>query len=233
MTGRLGDVVDHTLLRADANSAEIDRLCAEAVEHRLFAVCVNPLWVERCHDTLRGSGVRVVSVVGFPLGAATTITKVAEAEGLVALGADELDMVVALGALKSGDWTTVATDIKTVVRAAGPDVLVKVIVESAALTDDELIHACRVARDAGAGFVKTSTGFHPAGGATTAAVALMRQTVGDDLGVKASGGIRDCRTASAMLANGASRIGTSAGVALADCMGAELVSGIFESGEHG
>jgi deoxyribose-phosphate aldolase len=208
---RLGSVVDHTLLRAEATAVEIDRLCAEAVSYHMFAVCVNPLWVERCRAALRGSGVKVVSVVDFPLGASTRRAKVAEAESV---GADEVDMVVSLGALKSGDWARVEGDIRAVV---GTGVPVKVIVESAALTDDELVRVCRAAVDAGAAYVKTSTGFHPAGGATTATVALMRRTVGERVGVKASGGIRDAATAVAMIEAGATRIGTSAGTVMAEC----------------
>jgi deoxyribose-phosphate aldolase len=217
-TGRLGHVIDHTLLRAEATAGEIDRLCAEAIQHHMFAVCVNPLWVERCSGVLRGSPVKLVSVVDFPLGAGTRRGKVAEAESVVAGGADEVDMVVPLGALKSGDWATVEGDMRAVVEAVAA-VPVKVIVESAALSTDELVRVCRSAVDVGAAFVKTSTGFHAAGGATTAAVALMRRTVGDRAGVKASGGIRDAATAFAMIEAGASRIGTSAGVALADCFG--------------
>jgi deoxyribose-phosphate aldolase len=214
--GRLGSVVDHTLLRAEATAAEIDRLCAEAASHHMFAVCVNPLWVERCRGALRGSAVKVVSVVDFPLGASTRFAKVAEAESVVEHGADEVDMVVTLGALKSGDWAAVKGDIRGVVDAVA-GVPVKVIVESAALTAEELVLVCRTAVDAGAAYVKTSTGFHPAGGATTAAVALMRRTVGERVGVKASGGIRDAATAVGMIEAGATRIGTSAGVVMAEC----------------
>jgi deoxyribose-phosphate aldolase len=214
---RLGSVIDHTLLRADATAADIDRLCAEAVEHQLAAVCVNPQWVGRCRRA--APGVRIASVVAFPLGAADPDGKAREAELAVDAGATELDMVAALGAVRAGDWDYVARDIAAVVAAAGSSAMVKVIVESALWSPVQLVQACRVAEDAGAGYVKTSTGFHAAGGATPSAVALMRRTVGDRLGVKASGGIRDVDTAFALIAHGATRIGTSAGVALADATG--------------
>jgi deoxyribose-phosphate aldolase len=217
--GRLGDLIDHTLLRADATAAEIDRLCSEAVTHRFAAVCVNPHWVTRCRETLGlRTNVAIAAVVGFPLGASTSAVKAAEAGGAVDQGAGELDMVAALGAIKDGDWEYVEGDIRAVVGAAD-GALVKVILESAILTPSELIRACRVAREAGAHYVKTSTGTHAAGGATPAAVALMRMAVGDDMGVKASGGIRDCAAAFALIESGATRIGTSGGVALADCVG--------------
>jgi deoxyribose-phosphate aldolase len=211
---RLGSVIDHTLLRADATAADIDRLVAEAVEHRLAAVCVNPQWVSRCV----GSGVTVASVVAFPLGAAVSEVKAHEAARAVEDGATELDMVAALGAIRAGDWGYVERDIAAVVRQVESAAVVKVILESALWAPDQLMQACRVAEDAGAGYVKTSTGCHAAGGATASAVALMRQTVGDRLGVKASGGIRDAATAFTMIAHGATRIGTSAGLALADCV---------------
>jgi deoxyribose-phosphate aldolase len=216
--GRLGDWLDHTLLRADASASEIDRLCAEALAHRFAAVCVNPNWVSRCREQLVRSSISVASVIGFPLGANASSVKAAEAGQAVEDGADELDMVAALGAIKDADWDYVAKDIQAVVSASD-GALVKVIVESAILTPTELVRACRIARDAGAHYVKTSTGMHPAGGASTTAVALMRLAVGDDLGVKASGGVRDCAAAFALIESGATRIGTSGGVALADCVG--------------
>jgi deoxyribose-phosphate aldolase len=216
---RLGSVIDHTLLKADATAADVDRLCAEAVEHGLAAVCVNPRWVDRCVQAVAGHPVGVASVVSFPLGASRSAIKAIEADRAVEEGATEIDMVVALGALRAGDWEYVLRDIRTVVNAVGTAALVKVIVESALLSPAELVQACRVAQDAGAGYVKTSTGFHTAGGATTAAVALMRLTVGDALGVKASGGVRDAEAAFQLIASGATRIGTSAGVALADATG--------------
>ncbi|HEX3156883.1 MAG TPA: deoxyribose-phosphate aldolase [Gemmatimonadaceae bacterium] len=217
-TVRLGDIVDHTLLRPEATRADVERLCAEAVDHRLATVCVNPGWVPLCVAALRGSSVPVCTVVGFPLGASATEVKAAEAALAARQGAQELDMVLALGALRSGHWGIVERDIAAVVRAAS-GALVKVIVESAVLTPLELVRVCGVAREAGAHYVKTSTGFHAAGGATEAAVALMRLAVGDALGVKASGGVRDGATALRMVAAGATRIGTSSGVQFAEVSG--------------
>lgn len=215
---RVADFIDHTLLRAEASRGDVAALCAEAREHRFAAVCVNAVWVPLCRELLAGSGVRLATVVGFPLGASAPESKAAETALAVRHGAEEIDMVAAIGQVKGGDWAHVARDIAAVVRAADGR-LVKVIIESAALTPVEIIRACEVARDAGAGYVKTSTGFHPAGGATAEAVALMRLTVGDALGVKASGGIRDCESALRMIAAGATRIGTSSGVAMARCAG--------------
>ncbi|HEX5581254.1 MAG TPA: deoxyribose-phosphate aldolase [Gemmatimonadaceae bacterium] len=215
---RVGDYVDHTLLRPDATRAEIERLCAEALEHRFAAVCVNPAWVPACAQLLAGGEVQLATVVGFPLGATASAIKAAEAALAVREGAQELDMVVALGALRAGAWGEVERDIAAVVEAA-EGALVKVILESAVLAPLEIVRACHAARDAGADYVKTSTGFHAAGGATAAAVALMRMAVGDTMGVKASGGVRDGATALAMFAAGATRIGTSAGVAMADDRG--------------
>lgn len=214
---RIARLIDHTLLKPDATSADIERLCAEAAEHRFFAVCVNPVWVPLCHAALAGSGVCVATVVGFPLGANEPEVKAAEATFAVREGAAELDMVASLGHIHAGDWVHVSRDIADVVAVASGRV-VKVILETAALSPQEIRRASEIARDAGAGFVKTSTGFHPAGGATIEAVALMRETVGPDLGVKASGGIRDCVTALRMLAAGATRIGTSSGVRIAECL---------------
>lgn len=215
---RIADFIDHTLLKAEATAAEIDKLCAEAREHRFAAVCVNPSWVARCAKQLASSGVEVATVVGFPLGATTSAAKAHETEVAVRDGATEIDMVVAVGHIKSNDWDHVADDIAAVVRAAGGR-LVKVIIESAALTPVEIIKASAVAKEMGAHYVKTSTGFHPAGGASTEAVALMRMVVGDALGVKASGGVRDCDAALRMIAAGATRIGTSSGVSMAKCLG--------------
>jgi len=222
-THRVSDLVDHTLLKAEATRADIDKLCAEAAEHHFAAVCVNPTWVGACVERLAGSGVAVATVVGFPLGATTSRAKAAEAREAVATGAGEIDMVVALGRLKSGDWGYVEDDIRAVVEASRPSI-VKVIIESATLTPEEVVQASAIAKEAGARFVKTSTGFHAAGGATTDAVRLMRLAVGDDLGVKASGGVRDCATALAMVAAGANRIGTSSGVGFVTCLGPGPVS---------
>ena len=215
---RLGDFVDHTLLRPDATLADVERLCGEALEHHLAAVCLNPIWVADAARLLRGSSVQLATVVGFPFGASHTDIKAAEALLAVRQGARELDTVVPLGALRAGQWGEVERDVAAVVRA-GDGALVKVVLESALLSPMELVTACLVARDAGAHYVKTSTGFHTAGGATVETVALMRLAVGDSLGVKASGGVRDGATALAMLAAGATRVGTSAGAAMADVRG--------------
>lgn len=215
---RIAEFIDHTMLKAETTRAEIDQLCAEAVEHEFAAVCVNPVWVPRCAEKLKGSRVALATVVGFPLGANQPEIKAAEAALAIRQGATEIDMVAAVGHIKSGDWNHVADDISAVVRAAS-GTLVKVIIESAHLTPVEIIKASAIAREAGAQYVKTSTGFHAAGGASAEAVALMRLVVGDALGVKASGGVRDCATALRMIANGATRIGTSSGVAMAACLG--------------
>ena len=215
---RIADFIDHTLLKAEATLAEVEKLCDEAREHRFAAVCVNPSWVRTCAQRLTGSGVQIATVVGFPLGATTSASKRREAEVAIEDGATEIDMVAAIGQIKSGDWHQVADDIAAVVAGARGH-LVKVIIESAALTPVEVIKTCAIAREMGAHYVKTSTGFHAAGGATAEAVALMRLVVGDALGVKASGGVRDCDTALRMIANGATRIGTSSGVSMARCLG--------------
>lgn len=227
---RIADFIDHTLLKSDATRAEVETLCSEAREHRFAAVCVNPVWVPLCRELLSGTDVRVATVIGFPLGANQPETKAAEAALAVRQGAHEVDMVAAVGHIKSGDWRHVAADIGSVVGAAS-GALVKVILESALLTPLEVVKASALAKEAGAHYVKTSTGFNPAGGATSEAVALMRLSVGDALGVKASGGVRDCETALKMIAAGATRIGTSSGVAMAKCLGsgplplAELLAG--------
>jgi deoxyribose-phosphate aldolase len=217
---RMADFVDHTLLKAEARRTDIVKLCAEARRHRFAAVCVNPAWVELCARELAGTEVAVASVCGFPLGATTPAVKAAEAAEVVARGAAEVDMVAAIGHIRGGEWGYVEDDIRGVVAAStAGGALVKVIIESAALAPEEIVKASVVAKLAGAHFVKTSTGFHPAGGATVDAVRMMRLAVGDDLGVKAAGGVRDCATALAMIGAGASRIGTSSGVAFVDCLG--------------
>jgi deoxyribose-phosphate aldolase len=215
---RIADYIDHTLLKAEATRDEIDRLCDEARENHFATVCVNPSWVQRCAERLRGSGVGIATVIGFPLGANRPETKAFEAGLAIRQGATELDMVAAVGHIKSGDWRYVHDDIAAVVAAA-QGTLVKVIIESAALTPVEIVKASALAKEAGAQYVKTSTGFHAAGGASAEAVALMRLVVGDSLGVKASGGVRDCPTALRMIASGATRIGTSSGVAMSQCLG--------------
>jgi deoxyribose-phosphate aldolase len=209
----LAPLIDHTLLKPDASRPDIERLCEEARAYGFAAVCVNPVWVRLAARLLARTAVRVASVVAFPLGAQTPAGKAREARALRAEGAHELDMVLNLGALKDGDDAGVVREIEGVVRAAGPGAVVKVILETCYLTRAEKIRACRLARSAGARFVKTSTGFGP-GGATVEDVRLLRRSVGPRVGVKAAGGIRDLRTARAMVRAGASRIGTSAGVAV-------------------
>jgi deoxyribose-phosphate aldolase len=213
--GGAGDVasyIDHTLLKPDATETEIDRLCAEAAEWRFATVCVNPTWVARAARRLKGTGVGVCAVVGFPLGATTPDVKQYEARRAIFDGANEIDMVINVGALKSGDVRLVGDDIRMVVAACDPcGVTSKVILETALLTDEEKVTACTLAKAAGADFVKTSTGFGP-GGATAADIALMRRSVGQEMGVKASGGVRDLEQMKAMVAAGATRIGASAGV---------------------
>jgi deoxyribose-phosphate aldolase len=213
--GRPGDVaalIDHTLLRPDASRADIEKLCREAAEYGFATVCVNPTWVAHAARLLRDSTVRVCSVVGFPLGATTADVKHYETHRAIFDGAREVDMVINVGALKSGDLRLVERDIEAVTtpcREAG--VASKVIIEAALLKDDEKVTACTLARAAGADFVKTSTGFGP-GGATVADVALMRRVVGDEMGVKAAGGVKDYEALKAMVAAGATRVGASAGV---------------------
>ena len=208
----LASVIDHTLLKPDATREDLIRLCAEAREHRFLTVCVREENVAFCARELEGSNVKPVSVVGFPTGTETTAAKAAEARAAVAAGAAEIDMVLHVGRLKAKDYGYVEADIRTVVEAADGRA-VKVILEAGALSQDEKIVACALAKAAGAAFVKTSTGFGP-GGATVEDVALMRRIVGDDVGVKASGGIRTAADARSMIAAGASRLGTSAGVAI-------------------
>jgi deoxyribose-phosphate aldolase len=214
-SGPLGGVarlIDHTLLKPDASRQDIETLCREAAEHGFATVCVNPAWVATCAALLRGSPVGVCSVVGFPLGATVADVKHFETHRVIFDGAREVDMVINIGALKSGDLRAVERDIEAVTapcRATG--VVSKVIIEAAYLTDDEKVAACTLAKAAGADFVKTSTGFGP-GGATVADVALMRRVVGQDMGVKAAGGVRDLEGLKAMVAAGASRVGASAGV---------------------
>ena len=205
--------IDHTLLRPDATREEIRRLCQDAKENCFASVCVNPTFVSLCAEALQGTTVRVCSVVGFPLGAHLPEVKAYEARRAVQDGACEVDMVIDVGALKSSDHALVARDVSGVVSAAGAGVVVKVILEMVLLTTEEKIRACAIAKDAGADFVKTSTGFAK-GGATIEDVRLMRQVVGPEMGVKAAGGIRNREDAQAMLAAGATRLGTSASVAI-------------------
>jgi deoxyribose-phosphate aldolase len=210
--GGVSGMIDHTLLKPDATRTEIEKLCREAAEFHFATVCVNPAWVATAASLLRGSGVGVCSVVGFPLGATTGDVKQYETRRAIFDGATEIDMVINIGALKSGDLRTVERDIEAVVdpcRQCG--VVSKVIIEAALLTDEEKITASTLTKAAGADFVKTSTGFGP-GGATVADVALMRRVVGAEMGVKAAGGVRDLEGLKAMVAAGATRVGASAGV---------------------
>lgn len=208
----LARFIDHTLLKPEARASAIEQLCHDALRLGVHAVCVNPVWVELCARLLQGSGVRVATVVGFPLGATLTRLKGLEAAEAVRLGAAELDMVLNIGWLKDGAWAAVRGDMEAVVEAAG-GAAVKVILETVLLTDEEKIAACLLARAAGVDFVKTSTGL-ASGGATVRDVRLMRRVIGARMGVKAAGGIRDAAGACAMLAAGASRIGTSNSVAI-------------------
>jgi deoxyribose-phosphate aldolase len=204
--------IDHTLLKPEATPAEIEKLCKEAKEYHFAAVCVNPPFVKQCAALLRGTDVLVAAVVGFPLGAHTIETKVFETKQAVSDGAKEIDMVINIGALKAKQYDLVRADIKAVCDAShAQGAIVKVIIEAALLTDEEKVRACELSREAGADYVKTSTGFGP-GGATAHDVALMSRTVGSELGVKAAGGIRNYEQAQAMIAAGATRIGASAGV---------------------
>ena len=205
-------MIDHTILKPEAGADQVLAFCREAVVHRFAAVCVNPVHVRRVAEALRDSGVRTCSVVGFPLGAVMAAAKASEAAQARADGADEIDMVIDIGALKDGRTADVQADIAQV-RAACPGAVLKVIIETCLLTDAEKRLACQLAAAAGADFVKTSTGFSTAG-ATVEDVALMRAEVGPHLGVKASGGVRSVAAAEAMIAAGATRIGTSSGVAL-------------------
>lgn len=208
----IASYIDHTLLKADATMDDITRIAGEAASYGFASVCVNPCWVPLCRKLLDGTGVKVCTVVGFPLGAASSRAKAAETAAAVEDGADEIDMVINIGYLRSGMDDEVLGDIKAVREACLGKVL-KVIIEACLLTDEEKIRACRLAEEAGADFVKTSTGFS-SGGATVADVALMRKAVGGRLKVKAAGGIRTLADARAMIGAGASRIGASAGIAI-------------------
>jgi deoxyribose-phosphate aldolase len=217
-TPGIGRFVDYTILRPDATWSDVARLCDEAMAAELYAVCVNGSWVPRCVDRLRGAPVRVAAVVGFPLGAGSSAAKAAEARVASVEGAAELDTVMPLGPAKAGEWEAVQEDVAAVVAAA-PDVLVKVILETSLLTSDEIGKACVAAREGGAAFVKTSTGFHASGGATVEAVGTMRRIVGPRFGVKASGGIRTADSAVAMLLAGANRLGASSLAGFAGLIG--------------
>lgn len=208
----LAQYIDHTILRPDATPADVSAICDEAIKHNFKAVCVNPIFIPRIVDHLAGTGVAACSVINFPFGATSTAMKVAEAEWVVAQGAIEVDMVIPIGLMKSGNFDAVRDDIAAVKAACG-NTLLKVILETALLSDDEKITACNLSKEAGADFVKTSTGF-AGSGATVADVMLMRRTVGNAMGVKASGGVRTTEDALRMIEAGASRIGASASISI-------------------
>ena len=223
-------LIDHTLLKPEATDEDIKKLCEEAVRYRFASVCVNPTWVRAAACNLEGTGVPVCTVIGFPLGATLSDVKAYEARRSIFDGAREVDMVINIGALKSGDDCLVEHDIRSVVEVAHEyNVTCKVIIETALLTDDEKVRACLAAKNAGADFVKTSTGFSK-GGATVADIALMRRTVGAGLGVKASGGVKGLDDARAMVEAGATRIGASVGVKIAqEAAGSAPVAGSSSS----
>ncbi|WP_434402606.1 deoxyribose-phosphate aldolase [Planococcus sp. 11815] len=207
----IASLIDHTLLKAEATAPQIEQLCKEAAEYKFASVCVNPAWVALAAKQLDQSEVKVCTVIGFPLGASTSETKAFETTDAIEKGACEIDMVLNIGALKSGQEDVVKADVEAVVNAAKGKAIVKVILEICLLTDEEIKLASRLSKEAGADFVKTSTGFST-GGATVEAVRLMRETVGPDLGVKASGGVRSLEDVEKMVEAGATRIGASSGV---------------------
>lgn len=212
MTRNYAAMIDHTLLKADATRDQVAKICEEAKQYVFASVCVNPTWVKYSAELLAGTEVKVCTVIGFPLGASTSAVKAFETKDAIENGAGEIDMVINIGALKAGEFDLVRDDIKAVVDAAN-GTLVKVIIETCLLTDEEKVKACELSVEAGADFVKTSTGFST-GGATAEDIALMRKTVGPDLGVKASGGVRSLEDMNTMIENGATRIGASSGVAI-------------------
>ncbi len=207
-------MIDHTLLKAESSQDQIKQLCQEAKAHDFFSVCVQPTWISLCKEELAGSGVKIATVIGFPLGANTTETKVFEAKDAIEKGADEIDMVINIGALKSGQDQLVEDEIRAIKEAIGDHIL-KVIIETCLLTEDEKIRACQLTLKAGGDYVKTSTGFST-GGAKLEDVKLMKDQVKDQAKVKASGGIRDFATAQKMVEAGADRLGVSAGIAIVE-----------------
>jgi deoxyribose-phosphate aldolase len=212
-TTNIAAMIDHTLLKPEATKQQIESLCQEAKEYKFASVCVNPTWVSTAKELLQGSGVMVCTVIGFPLGANTTETKAFEAKNAIENGAEEVDMVINIGALKDHNDELVEKDIRAVVEAVKGKARTKVIIETSLLTKEEKIRACELSVKAGADFVKTSTGFST-GGATAEDIALMRQTVGADLGVKASGGVRSTEDVQKMIEAGATRIGASSSIAI-------------------
>lgn len=213
MSQNVAGLIDHTLLKADATKEQIKVLCEEAREYNFASVCVNPTWVKYASELLEGSDVKVCTVIGFPLGATTPETKAFETKDAISNGAHEVDMVINIGALKDKDDELVERDIRAVVAASTGKALSKVIIETALLTEEEKVRACELAVKAGTDYVKTSTGFST-GGATVEDIALMRKTVGPDIGVKASGGVRNTADAQNVIEAGATRIGASAGVSI-------------------
>jgi deoxyribose-phosphate aldolase len=213
MNKDLAKMIDHTQLKPDTQKAKIEQICQEAKEYGFASVCVNPYWVPFAYSLLKDTSVAVCTVIGFPLGATTSETKAFETKNAIENGAKEVDMVINIGALKDKEYDVVKKDIEAVVKAAKGKALVKVIIETSLLTDEEKVKACELAKEAGADFVKTSTGFS-GGGATVEDIALMRKTVGPDMGVKASGGVRDGKSTVELIEAGATRIGASAGVAI-------------------
>ena len=212
----IASMIDHTLLKPEATKEMIEVICKEAIENQFAAVCVNPYYVKKAKQLLEGSGVKVATVIGFPLGANTKEVKTFEAINAIENGADEIDMVINIGALKNKEYDIVKEDIKSVVDGADDRATVTVIIETCLLTDEEKIIACKLSREAGADFVKTSTGFSTKG-ATVEDIKLMKQALGDKLQIKASGGIRDYATAKSMVEAGASRIGASASIKIVEC----------------
>lgn len=211
----INQYIDHTLLKPDATRAQIKKIIEEAKEYKFFSVCINPFWVPLAHEELKDTSVKVCTVIGFPLGANTSAVKEYETTDAIKNGANEVDMVINIGALKGGEYEIVKEDIQKVVAASEEKALVKVIIESSLLSDEEIVKACELAKEAGADFVKTSTGFAN-GGASVHAVELMRKTVGSEMGVKASGGIHTYEDAKALIDAGATRIGASAGIAIVE-----------------
>ncbi|MBS4173585.1 deoxyribose-phosphate aldolase [Bacillus sp. FJAT-49736] len=223
MNQTIAKMIDHTLLKADATKDQIHTLCLEAKENSFASVCVNPTWVKYCAEQLKGSDVKVCTVIGFPLGSNTPETKAFETKNAIESGATEVDMVINISALKSGDLKLVEKDILAVTEAAKGKALTKVIIEACLLTNEEKVKACELAVKAGADYVKTSTGFST-GGATIEDIKLMRKTVGPEIGVKASGGVRSAEDAKAMIEAGATRIGASSGV--------KIVQGIVSDSDY-
>ncbi|KAB2338568.1 deoxyribose-phosphate aldolase [Cytobacillus depressus] len=213
MAKNVAKMIDHTLLKADATKEQIETICAEAKEYEFASVCINPTWVKLSSELLSGTDVKVCTVIGFPLGASTPETKAFETKNAIENGATEVDMVINIGALKGGNYELVERDIRAVVDAAKGKALTKVIIETCLLSEEEKVKACELSVKAGADFVKTSTGFST-GGATVEDIALMRKTVGPDIGVKASGGVRSAEDAQKMIEAGATRIGASSGAAI-------------------